>query len=429
MKKLLGVLLASVGLLAGIMAYEQFVGFDRGTLDEKISPLEASVVVPEITPIVQEKPRTDARAYEENIVEAEDAEWDEEALNEEEEEILSELNGIKTHDAYSYAYNKLNEKERELYDIMYAATIEYKDGVFLPVLDVDVIDKVFNCIMIDHPEIFYVNGYRYTRYTQGDVLKKIAFTASYNYTKSEKESLEPRLEQAIVAITQNVYANATDYEKIKYIYEYIITHTEYDLNSTDNQNIISVLLNGRTVCQGYAKTFQLLLNRIGIECTMATGMVYTGERHAWNVCKADGEWYYVDATWGDASYQASDANQAAFVPDVNYDYLLVTSDEIERTHSFDTPVSMPYTQALANNYYVKEGLYLVSYDTNQLKAIFDYQKNIGANNVSFKCADGIVYNQIRSELLDNQKIFDYIKTGQIRYSEDPMLYKLVFALE
>lgn len=429
MKKLLGVLLLSVAALLGIVAYGNFVGFNREYSAKIEAPSVSPLAVSQIMPTPSEKRQSDSRAYEENIVETNEALWSEDVEDNLTEEVLSELNDIKTHDAYSYAYEMLNEKERGLYDIIYASIIGYKEGVSLPVLDVDIIDKVFNCVMIDHPEIFYVNGYRYTRYTKGDVLKSIAFTANYNYTKDERDSIEPKLENAVSSILGNVYPPATDYEKIKYIYEYLINNTEYDLNSSDNQNIISVLLNGHTVCQGYAKTFQLLLNRLSIPCTLATGMVETGERHAWNLCKAEGEWYYVDVTWGDASYQFVEESSAAFIPDVNYDYLLVTSAEIEKTHSLDMPISLPYTQALSNNYYVKEGLYLTSYDTNQLQAIFDKYKSIGAKAVSFKCSDGIVYNQVKSELLDNQKIFEYINTKQIRYSDEPVFYKLVFALQ
>ena len=45
---------------------------------------------------------------------------------------------------------------------------------------------------------------------------------------------------------------AGDYEKIKYVYEYLIKNNEYVPDSENNQNILSVVQNGETVCQGYA---------------------------------------------------------------------------------------------------------------------------------------------------------------------------------
>ena len=271
--------------------------------------------------------------------------------------------------------------------------------------------------------------YRCTKYSQGNVLKRIAFTGSYTYSKSAKTEIEPRLVEAKNDILKNVYPAASDYDKIKYIYETIIKNTEYNLNSPDNQNVISVLLNHSSVCQGYAKTFQWLLNDLGIPCTLDNGVVIGGERHAWNVCMADGEWYYVDPTWGDSSYTNPDGSNVSFLPEINYDYLLVPLSELSHTHTSEAVVAMPLATSIADNYYVREGLYLTGYDFNAVKAMADGQRALGRQALVVKCADDAVFQAAAHDLVDNQKIFDLVNTKEIRYQLEDDNRKLVFALQ
>ncbi len=64
-----------------------------------------------------------------------------------------------------------------------------------------------------------------------------------------------------------------------------------------NQSAYSALVNGQTVCAGYARAFQYILQQLGIPCYYCTG--FAGESHAWNIVMLDGEFYNVDTTWDD----------------------------------------------------------------------------------------------------------------------------------
>ncbi|MBE6986858.1 MAG: hypothetical protein E7433_05490 [Ruminococcaceae bacterium] len=69
-------------------------------------------------------------------------------------------------------------------------------------------------------------------------------------------------------------------------------------------NIIGVLGGRGVVCEGYAKTYQLLLNAAGLDNIYVGGTAGESsnnrEAHAWNMAKMDdGQWYWFDLTWDD----------------------------------------------------------------------------------------------------------------------------------
>ena len=63
---------------------------------------------------------------------------------------------------------------------------------------------------------------------------------------------------------------------------------------------LGLLQDGTAICLGYASTFQLLMDLLGIECITVVGASFgSSEDHAWNMVKLDGAWYCVDVTWDD----------------------------------------------------------------------------------------------------------------------------------
>lgn len=300
-------------------------------------------------------------------------------------------------------------------------------------LDEAAVDRIFQCVLSDHPELFYVEGYSYTKYTRGDRLTSIHFSGTYNTDVDTAVVRSEEIRTAAEQILAGIDRNAGQYEKVKYVYDTIIRNTDYDMNAPDNQNIYSVFIHHASVCQGYAKAAQYLLDRLGVECTLVLGTVETGEGHAWNLVKVDGEYYYLDATWGDVSYQMEDAQPAEgaaqnAMPEINYDYLNVTTRELLRTHSVSDEIPMPLCTATEANYYVREGALFREYDREQMAELFSGAAQEQRQDVTIKCADAVCYEEILKALIEEQEIFQYLSDGEskIAYAQNEKQLSLTF---
>lgn len=355
-------------------------------------------------------------------------------------------------EVFPYAYESLSDDEKKWYREIESllgsfgekteldeSALENLDGAEVD----DAVDRIFRCVLEDRPEIFYVDGYSSTKYMRGEKIVSVEFFGSYTMDRDTALERREEIEEGARAILAGIGEEASEYEKVKYVYEAIICGTDYDLDAPDNQNIYSVFVNRRSVCQGYAKAAQYLLNRLGVESTLVLGTVETGEGHAWNLVKIDGEYYYLDATWGDVSYQADDkpgedaqedaaggggAGRENTMPEINYDYLNITTQELLRTHSVGGTVDMPVCSATTANYYRMEGAYFTAYDRDQMAALFARAAQQKKREVHVKCADEACYQEIFDALVERQEIFGYFgnEEGEIAYARNPKQLSLTF---
>ena len=328
-----------------------------------------------------------------------------------------------------YGYSKLDASLHQLYAEILLVYQNQQSGIPLCSTYVNAVEKVSTCVLLDYPEIFYTDGYSYEQYKFTGNIQKISYFPNYIMTSEEISQNQAMIEQVVNEYLAELPQNASDYDKVKYVYEMVILNTEYNLDAPDNQNICSVFLGRESVCLGYAKAVQYLLQRINVEATVVTGSVLTGESHAWNLVKINGQYYYVDATWGDASYTGTTGEDTALFA-INYDYLCITTQDITKTHIINHPISVPDCIVQIDNYYVKEGLYLTSMDTMLVENIFNSAKSQGLTCVSIRCANQVVYQDFKLNMLDNQQIFQYLDSGTttLAYTTNDKLYTYTFML-
>lgn len=378
---------------------------------------------------------TKDKASEETMEETGEQKEPESLLADDEEGIFTfseeEMSRLQKEQEGLYTYDCLSENEQTVYGEIYASILYMKE-IELSTTDADQMEKVFQCVLNDHPEIFYVDGYTFTKYTRGSSVTKIMFEAAYTMDRAKIEETKEQIESSVSEILSGVPVGTDEYEKVKYVYEYIIENTEYNVAAENNQNICSVFLNNQSVCQGYAKATQYLLQRAGIKATLVVGFVEGGEGHAWNLVFADGDYYYIDTTWGDASYRMTteETFEVNNLPVINYDYLCVTTEQLCKTHRIQNVVPMPECSAVKDNYYVREGAYFVEVDEEQLEKVFEKSYADRKDYITLQCADFECYQSMFDALITEQKVFRYMNTqdSAVAYAKNEEQLSLSFWL-
>ncbi len=371
-----------------------------------------------------------------NVVESGEAE-DNAAASLPERTLAQVAQNLLIDDDSNFAYSQLDENGRNCYLEIYAILTEMLEKIEISSIDPDEVDLAFRAVMVDHPEIFYVKGYSIVKYVSAGSVKKIAFSGTYIMTPEEAEMKNSKVDAYVDDFISMAPHEGSDYEKIKYVYDRLITENEYAVDSENNQNILSVVENGRTVCQGYTKVMQLILNRMGIFCTLVNGTACgrngvpdAGELddaenaewggHVWNIVKCNGMYYNVDVTWGDAAITLlnSDGTLSRDI-DVNYEFFLVDDGYMIGTHDPEPVVPMPKCNSMEDSYYRHEGLYFTQVDRQQFYRAFESALASGETLMYVKASSPEVFEQIQDHLFKNENVFEYLGRTNVRYVEFP----------
>lgn len=205
----------------------------------------------------------------------------------------SEYNFDKEYYVY---YSFLSEDGKKIYKQVYANALVYNE-TFRTITKIstselsDVMEALFN----DHPELFYLDtNYLYKYNSKGMCIE---ITLNYNDTIDNIGRSKELFEIEVNKIVEEASKLASDYEKEKYVYMTLIKKVDYDKNAQYNQSAYSALVVGKSVCAGYARAFQLIMQKLKIPTYYVLG--FAKEDHAWNIVKLNGLYYNVDLTWDD----------------------------------------------------------------------------------------------------------------------------------
>jgi len=216
---------------------------------------------------------------------------------------------------YPY-YSMLDEKSQSLYRQIYANACDLYGDFKAVTSDVTPaqVKNAFMAVFNDHPELFYLNtSYSAAFRGNGDCLElKLSFNDLSNDIDNTRSAFE--------AAAADISSSGTPYETEKAVHNALAGKDVYSLAAPYNQSAYSSLVSGPTVCAGYSRAMQYVMQLAGIPCYYCTG--YAGENHAWNIICLDGDYYNVDVTWDDTDSS----------PEYTYDWFNKTDDDYGTTH-------------------------------------------------------------------------------------------------
>ena len=262
-----------------------------------------------------------------------------------------------------YYYNQLDEYGKIIYNGFEENIENMKTGTytidfgrdFNDLLNLDGGDKklniafqsAWNAFTYDNMDLFYIDIEKLTLTTRttsfaGFKTHNVSLSngENYSYLKEEfsnKDEIEENLEQInkIVKELKDEVNGYSNYEKIRNVHNWIIDIVKYDANAEEPYSILGALIEGKAVCEGYARSFKYIMDNLQIPCVLVSGTGTNSqgetESHAWNYVQLDGKWYAIDVTWDDPVI----VGNGYITEDVKYRNILKGSDSFFNNHDED----------------------------------------------------------------------------------------------
>ncbi len=320
---------------------------------------------------------------------------------------------------YFYRSN-LTATMQGVYDTMLNAIRNHEERIIVDNCSFEQLVKISESIEYDHPELFWYKTLS---------MRGTEVNLFYGASAEETALLQKKIDEIVPKYLEGIDDSMSAYDVAVRIHVKIISSVDYDTIALNRQKqeggvakdkidylrtICGVFINGKAVCEGYARALQYLLQKCGVECAEAAGYVRkeNGEidcGHAWNIVRIDGDYYYIDTTWDDSSNTIQDVKKN----DLGFNYFCITTEELMRTRDLTLcPVEMPSCYAIKANYYYHNGLVIDSYDLNKIKAFAEAAAENKRADFTFKCKTRAVYDTALNQLcIQGGDCFEVIKAA------------------
>ncbi len=327
-----------------------------------------------------------------------------------------QLNGVEKH-GYGQIYTAIRDSEKEN-SFITDTTGNRLPGVRIPLSNIrftsEQMSHLFEVFFRDNPRFFYLDRtFSLEGYDQGNQTVYNTFLLQFTMDTEQRLRAIGELDRTMAAIFAACPRSNDDYEVELYLHNHLLSSCVYDVeaasaSSNEYANAYSAygaLVEGKAVCEGYAKAMQLLLTSASIPATVILGnAVEDNEPHMWNVVTINGHDYYLDPTWNDDDGY------------IQYTYFNVTTEMLLRTH---IPEEGSYTvdcTTVTDNYHYRNGTYIDTYERDVIAEVVANRIAAGDTVISLRFAEGKFENALlffKNASLTQRTVNKYLQNGKM----------------
>lgn len=302
--------------------------------------------------------------------------------------------GNRTDRNFTLYYDQLNDVEKRMYEAFEDGIPEGRFEYEFKGIDEDrymnLIFRALCAFTYDYPEYFWVqsgisvSSSRPLFETVLDANVEVLQFEYWQYTMNKEKKIK-ELEQAVEAVAGLAREIPSTYEQIRFVHDYLAENAIYDFDALEESKKSSFdpsvmyiysaygcLVNGKTVCAGFAKAFQLIMRELGYDCLYVVGDA--GGPHAWNCVYVEDKGYYIDITWDNTDYEYDEPT---------YEYFLIDEEALIRTHLPDEDFDVPACDDDQFSYYSHYGFLVEEYDFDEVSRVVEAQEDRHVISVQF----------------------------------------------
>lgn len=173
-------------------------------------------------------------------------------------------------------------------------------------ISIDEALTVWTSYTYDHPLYYWLS--KSVKYVNSAENGRIYLISYPEYADTDTRLLYNQLlYDKVKEYVESIASEDSVYEITLALHDMIIDSSSYAYESDGRtpsslvwaHNVVGIMIMGSGVCESYAKSFELILNYVGVDNVYVTG-ISRGESHAWNLVElSEGNWYWYDLTWDD----------------------------------------------------------------------------------------------------------------------------------